>query len=669
MLRKTTTMRKLLLIFLASTSVGLAQQTTPLPQRTSIETAKREIRRDVPMTNSIRRAFEAGTRDFSGMPGPNYWQLETDFTIQVSIDPHTQTLTGSEKILVHNNSKDDWDRIVLRLDHNVFRADVPRGLSTPAEQTDGMVVTKINIAGQPIDLTEIRLGRNQPPKPGVTGLKRTVATIYLAQPIKAGSKTEVDIDWHTKLPGGPNGVGHRMTQRFDSTLFQPTQWFPRLAKYDDLRGWETSPYLGPAEFFNNFGKFDVSITMPGGWIVSGTGVLQNPEEVMTATAMERLAKILESDEETTIVAEEERGPGKATAAGEKLTWRFVADKVNDFAWATSADFIWKGTRANIPGKGYVPIYMVYEPERARLFENAASITRHAMEFYSKLWAPYPFPQLTLQDGPSAGMEYPMVINSNQGAADHEAAHQWWPMMVGTNETRYAWMDEGFNQYMNILSDADDEGVAASLDGLGQAYGRISGSEDEAPLMWSANDAGTGYGFQTYQKTPLMLSMLGGIVGDDAIIQAMKKYTEAWTFKHPSPWDYMFFMNRELGQNLEWFWYYWLFTTESVEGSIANVSTAGTKTTVTVKQAGQMPSPVVLKVEFEAGTEAVQAMSNAKVVDENTVVVTWPVDVWWEGSRTFDAVLAFGPRKIKKITLDPHRRFPDRDVTDNVWPRE
>jgi hypothetical protein len=662
-------MRKLLLILLASTSVSLAQQNNPLPQRTSVETSKREIRRDVPMTNSIRKAFEAGTRDFSGKPGPNYWQLETDFTIQVSLDPHTQTLTGSEKILVHNNSKDDWDRIVLRLDHNIFRADVPRGLSTPAEQTEGMVVTKINIAGKSIDLTELRLGRNQAPRPGVTGLKKTVATIYLAEPIKAGSKTELEIDWHTKLPGGPNGVGHRMTQRFDSTLFQPTQWFPRLAKYDDLRGWETSPYLGPAEFFNNFGKFDVSITVPGGWIVSGTGVLQNPQEVMTAASIERFNKVLESDEETTIVAEEERGPGKATAAGEKLTWRFVADKVNDFAWATSADFIWKGTRANIPGKGYVPIYMVYEPERARLYENAAKITRHSLEFYSDLWAPYPFPQLTLQDGPSAGMEYPMVINSNQGAADHEAAHQWWPMMVGTNETRYAWMDEGFNQYMNILSEADAAGTVASLDGLGQAYGRISGSEDEAPLMWSANDAGSGYGFQTYQKTPLMLSMLGGIVGDDAIIQAMKKYTAAWAYKHPSPWDYMFFMNQELGQNLEWFWYYWLFTTESVEGSIANVSTAGSKTTVTVKQAGQMPSPVVLKVELEPGREEIQAMSNAIVLDDNTVVVTWPVDVWWEGSRTFDAVLDLGRRKIKKITLDPHGRFPDKDVTDNIWPRE
>jgi hypothetical protein len=662
-------MRKLLFVFLLSSSVSFAQQTGSTVQRNTIDTDYRAIRRDVPMTNSILKAFEAGTRNFSGKPGPNYWQLETDFTIQVSLDPHTQTLTGTEKILVHNNSKDDLDRIVLRLDHNIFRGDVPRGFSIPAEQTEGMVVTRINVAGEEIDLTEIRLRRGQTPKNGVSGLKKTIATIYLAQPIKAGSKTELEIDWHTKLPGGTEGQGHRMTQRFDSTLFQPTQWFPRLAKYDDLRGWETSPYLGPAEFYNNFGKFDVSITVPGGWIVSGTGVLQNPKEVMTAPSIERFGKILESDEETTIVAEDERGPRKATAFGEKLTWHFVADKVNDFAWATSADFIWKGTRADIPGKGYVPIYMVYEPERARNYENAARITRHALEFYSKLWAPYPFPQLTLQDGPSAGMEYPMVINSNQGVADHETAHQWWPMMLGTNETRYGWMDEGFNQYMNILSDADSRGVPARLDGLGQSYGRISGSEDEAPLMWSANDAGMGYGFQTYQKTPLMLSMLGGIVGDEAVISAMKKYTASWAFKHPSPWDFMFFMNHELGQNLEWFWYYWLFTTESVDGSISDVKTEGGKTTVTLRQDGQMPSPVVLRVEFEANSPDLKPSPNAEILDPNTAEVTWPVDVWWGGSKTFDAVLDFGPRKIKKITLDPHGRFPDRDVSDNVWPKQ
>lgn len=661
-------MRSLFFFLLLSSSFAFAQDNSLKPLRSSIETNTRDIRQYVPMTNSIRNAFEEGTRDFTGKPGPNYWQLETDFTIKASLDPSTQTITGSEKILVHNNSNEDLTQIVLRLDHNIFRADVPRGFSTPAEQTEGMIVTGIKVAGETVDLDAGPIRRDDPPKLRAAGLNRTVATVYLVNPIKAGTIAEVEIDWHTKLPGGTEGRGHRMTQRFDSTLFQPTQWFPRLAKYDDLRGWETNNYLGPAEFFNNFGRFDVSLTVPAGWIVSGTGVLQNPEEVLTPKAIQQLSKVLDTDEEVTIVGEDEKGAGKSTLLGDKLTWRFVADKVNDFAWATSDRFIWKATRAMIPEKGPIPIHMVFIPERARYFENAAQRTRHALEYYSKLWAPYPFPQLTLQDGPSAGMEYPMVINSNQGAADHETAHQWWPMMLGTNETRYGWMDEGFNQYMNILSAADAAGKPYSLDGYGQSYGRTSGSEDEAPLMWSANYAGIGYGFQTYQKTPLMLSMLGGIVGDEAVINAMKKYTDTWAYKHPSPWDYMFFMNHALGQNLEWFWYYWLFTTEAVEGSIQNVQTSDGKTSVIVRQDGEMPSPVVLKVEFEGEGSAIKTMTNAKMIDATTAEVTWPVTVWFDGDRTFEAVLDFGDRKIKKITLDPHGRFPDKELGNNVWPR-
>jgi hypothetical protein len=657
------------LALLATATVATAQQT---PIRKSIETSKRSIRMDVPMTNSIRKAFAAGTRDFSGKPGPNYWQLEADYAINASLDPATQTITGSEKISVHNNSKDDLRNIVLRLDHNIFRPEAQRGSSTPAEATDGMVLTSIKVVGQEVDLKALpafNRGNGAPPtKITVSGLTQTVVSINLVEPVKAGTTVELEISWHTKLPGGTQGRGHRMTQRFDDKLFQPTQWYPRLAKYDDLRGWETSPYLGPSEFYNNFGKFDVRLTVPGGWIVSGTGVLQNPNEVLTETARQRLSTVLKSDDDVIIVGETEKGPGKSTAMGDKLTWHFVADKVNDFAWATAENFIWKATRATIPGKGPIPIHMVYAPERARFFENAGKVSRHALEFYSALWAPYPFPQFTMQDGPSAGMEYPMVINSNQGAADHETAHQWWPMVVGTNETRYGWMDEGFNQYMNILSGADTRGKPYSLDGQGQSYGRMSGSENEAPMMWSANDAGTGYSFQTYGKTPLMLSMLGGIVGDEAVINAMKKYTATWSFKHPSPWDYMFFMNNELGQNLEWFWYYWLFTTETVEGSIQDVKTVKGKTTVTVHQAGEMPSPVVLKVEFEATGAALKKVANAKMIDATTAEVTWPASVWFNGDRTFSAVMDFGERKIKKITLDPHGRFPDANTADNVWPK-
>ncbi len=634
--------------------------------------AKRAIRRNIPLTNSIEKAYRAGTRDTSGRPGANYWQLKTDYSIDASLDPETQTITGSETISLHNNSPDRLDRIVLRLDHNIYRPRVPRGFSVPAENTDGMVVTRIKINGTEIDLkfSPPRQNRGQEPqkveRSFVVGLDQTVATVNLATPIEPRSVSTIEIDWNTKLPGGDGGQGHRMTQRWESKLFQPTQWYPRLAKYDDLRGWDTNIYLGPSEFYNNYGKFDVKITVPSGWLVSGTGVLQNASEALAPFVRERLAAALKTDEELMIVKEDERGVGKALLPRDKNIWHFLAEEVNDFAWAASNEFIWRSTRANIPTKGYVPVHMFYLPERASLFANAGKNSRHALEFYSKLLIPYAFPQLTLQDGPSAGMEYPMVINSNQGAADHETFHQWIPMMVGTNETRYGWMDEGFNQYSNILSNADARGKPFDLDRLGQSYGRISGNEDEPTMMWNANYGGTFYGFQTYNKTPLMFSMLGGMVGDDALNAALKKYVETWKFKHPSPWDFTFFMNKELGRDLNWFWYYWLFTTESVNGSIKEVVLQGDKTRVTVHQAGEMPSPVVLKVEFAGGSEKIKSMPNAKMIDDNTAIVRWGEDVWFNGDRDFQAVLDLGKRTISKITLDPFGRFPDSDIKDNVW---
>jgi hypothetical protein len=460
-----------------------------------------------------------------------------------------------------------------------------------------------------------------------------------------------------------------MSQRWADTLFQPTQWYPRVAVYDDLRGWDPELYLGPSEFYNNFGRFDVSIDVPGGWIVGGTGVLQNPQQVLTAAARERLTHVLASDANTMIVTPTEVGPGQATAPGDRLVWHFVADTVNDFAWVTAKKLVWEATRATIPGKGPIPINMYYQPGDAPLYAQAGERARHALEFYSKLWFPYQFPQLTLQDGPSAGMEYPMVINANQGAADHETFHQWAPMTVSNNETWYGWMDEGFNQYSNILSAADVQHVLPNLDRRGQSYGATSGEEAEPPMMWNANYAGPAfYGFTTYNKTPLMLSMLGGIVGDSAVWHAQSEFGKAWMFKHPSPWDYMFFMNHALNKDLSWFWYYWLFTTERVDGSIESVKTNGATASVVVKQGGQMPSPIILKVGLAANGPAIRPMKNATMIDDHTAIVTWPVDVWFPGSRTFTANLDFGGRRIESIQLDPGCRFPDKYPADNMWPR-
>jgi hypothetical protein len=408
--------------------------------------------------------------------------------------------------------------------------------------------------------------------------------------------------------------------------------------------------------------------------------LQNPQDVLTPAARERLAAAIKTDNETMIVGTDEVGPGKATAmpaSGDRLVWRFLADTVNDFAWATAKKFNWRALRANIPTKGFVPIHMLYLPGRAAAYDSAGVFSRHALEFYSKLWFPYQFPQLTLQDGPSAGMEYPMVINSNAGAADHETFHQWAPMVVGNNESWYGWMDEGFNQYANILSGAARRGVAPVLDGLGRRYGNLSGDESEIPMMGNANygqPTNVGYGFTTYSKTPLVLSSLGGVVGSDTAVQrAQSDFGKAWMFKHPSPWDYMFSMGHTLRSkpgvgDLGWFWNYWLFTTESNEASLVCGDLSSARPTVTVKQDGQMPSPIVLRVDFAEGKEAIKPMANSVMAGDRAAIVTWPADVWFPGDKTYKAQLSFGGRKIEKVTLDPGGRFPDKNTADNQCPR-
>jgi hypothetical protein len=643
-----------------------------LPVAAAAQAPTRAIRRDIPLTNMIRRALAAGTRDSTGRPGRNYWQTQVDYTIHARLDVPAMRITGRETVVIHNNSDSAMRSIQLRLDQNLFSANVPRAETVP-EITDGMRVTRMTFNGEPVDLDPPPRRRGAPGGPppvqlAASGMATTSASISLPTPIAPHGTATLEAEWSFKAPASDNGRGLRMGSWGDS-LVQVAEWYPRVAVYDDLRGWDTEPYLGPSEFYNNFGHFDVTIDAPAGWIVGATGVLQNPAEVLTPTARERLSHALESDSVRPVVTAAERGPGRSTVDGTRLSWHYVADFVNDFAWSSSDRFVWDVTRATIPEKGAIPVNLLYVPSHAAQYVQAGPLAQHALEFYSALWMPYVFPQLTLSDGPDTGMEFPMFIGSASGAADHETGHEWWPMMVGTNETWYGFMDEGFNQYMNRLSASDRSHQPANLDGLGQSYGRTSGSENEAPLMWNANYGGPMYSFQAYSKAPLMLSMLGGIVGDTAVWRAHSAYAKAWLFKHPSPWDYAFFMSDALKRDLGWFWYYWLFTTESVEGSIATAKTAAGRTTVTVRQDGEMPSPVVLRVTFAPRGAAIRPMKNAVMTDSVTAVVTWPVDVWFNGSRTFDAVLDFGPRAIEKITLDPSCRFPDRDATDNVWPRQ
>jgi hypothetical protein len=648
--------------------LGSAQQPARYPERA--------IRRDVPLTDMIRRAFAAGTRDSSGHPGPGYWQLWTDYTIAARLDPASGLVTGHERVVVRNASDSALSELLLRLDQNLFSPNVARAQAVPG-LTDGMQVTSLSFDGQPVDLNppprRRRFGPNAAQQVTLAAYDtgQTLALITLPTPVAPRDSFTLEADWHFTVPKVVSPMrGERMGAWGDS-LYQVAQWYPQVAVYDDLRGWDTDPYLGGSEFYNTFGHFDVTLDLPAGWLVGATGVLQNPAAVLSPLERERLTQVLGADSTVRILGPDEFGPGKATAVGDRLAWHFVADTVADVAWAASNQFVWDATHATIPGKGDIPVYIMYLPGHERQYAPAGPIARHALEFYSRLWMPYTFPSLTMVDGPELGMEYPMFIMSSTGASDHEIGHQWWPMMVGTNETWYGFMDEGFNQYMNILSRDDRQHQPAILDGYGQLYGRVSGDEREAPLMWDANYGGPMYSFQAYGKAPMMLSMLGGIVGDTAVWRAMSAYAQTWRFKHPSPWDYAFFLDGALHRDLGWFWYSWLFTTDAVNGSIQAVHTEGSRTTVTVRQDGEMPSPVVLAVHFapSRGGPALKRMPNATIVDDSTAIVTYPVDVWFTGQRSFDARLEFGARKIERIVLDPHCRFPDADVDDNTWPRQ
>ncbi|MGH7590673.1 MAG: M1 family metallopeptidase [Gemmatimonadales bacterium] len=493
-----------------------------LPVPITAQQPPRAIRRTIPITRAFAAGLASGARDSLGTPGARYWQLRTDYVIDAKLDAATGLLTGHETVKITNPSDSTLRVVYVRLLQNLFAPDVERAETVP-ELTSGIKVTRLIANGTAVNVDSVAEQWSH----------TTIVRVRLTQPIPAHGTGALEADWSFTVPDVPlDERGERMG-RWGHRLYQVAQWYPQLAMYDDLRGWNTDPHLGTAEFFNNFGSFDVHLDLPAGWLVGATGVLEDPDSVLTPMVRQRLAHAVDSDSQITIVAADERGAGKATLAGERLMWHFKADSVADFAWATSNEYVWDATRATIPGKGVIPINLFYWPEHTE-YKQTGVYARHALEFYSKLWMPYAFPQLTQVDGPEGGMEYPMFIMSGagRGVTDHETGHQWWPMMVGVNETWYGWMDEGFNQYMNRLSAFDFRDQPANNDSLGQTYGRVSGREDEPIMMWDGNYAGPMYGYTTYGKAPLMLSALGGIVGDTAVWRAMSGYAHAWRFKHP-----------------------------------------------------------------------------------------------------------------------------------------
>lgn len=596
----------------------------------------RFARPDLPDPNEYRSA--------SGRPGPAYWQQRADYEIRATLDPAAGTLSGEQTITYANRSPDTLAFVWVQLDQNLFATGSEGAQAFPgdagAASDGGFEILRVASGG-----TE--LGHR---------IRDTQMRVELAQPLAPGGTVAIDIDWSFRVPeDGAQRMGR------DGDHFLLAQWYPRMAVYDDLNGWNTMPYLGQGEFYLEYGDFDVALTVPATYLVGATGTLENPAEVLTAEQRAALDRARAGSEVVHVVtAAELADPAsfRPTTQG-NLTWRFRAENVRDFALAAGPRLLWDATA----WEG-TAIHALYRPE-ATAWSEAAAMTRHSLDFYSGYLIPYPYPTATAIEGPVFGMEYPMVVfvapeplrEDLFDVLDHEWGHMWFPMIVGTDERRHAWMDEGIDTFMNLLSkeiyfpESDPvlentaQYAAAILSYREQPIGSLP--DEFAP-------EGPGLGIGAYVKPAVMLTALRELAGHELFDATLASYARAWAWRHPSPADFYRHMEDGVGMELGWFWYNWIETTQTQDLAILGVDQSEVggewQVTVTIDQRGRLLMPA-----------AVTATSGAA-----TTTVTIPVEAFY-GTDRATATLTL-PVRADRIVVNEGPEWGDINPQNNVWTR-
>jgi hypothetical protein len=482
----------------------------------------------------------------------------------------------------------------------------------------------------------------------------TLVRVFLPEPIASGGSVELELEWRFQVPGAwAFRTGH-----IDSEVFAVAQWYPQVGVVDDVFGYDEDPYLGDGEFYLDYGTFDVSLDVPEGWLVAASGELQNAEEVLPESARARLTAALASDSALRVAEASELSTSQPSGAS--TTWRFRAEQVRDFAFAASKRYVWDAVGADVGGeRGRVLVHALYDPALEH-WADAADYSKHALEFFSREFFPYPYPHATAAFGPIGGMEYPMLVFISPGAPGeflygvlaHELAHQWFPMVVGSREAAYAWMDEGFSTYAGTRATGDFFGNQLARIREALPYRQVAAAELEVPVMQHTDHVRTelARSVAAYEKPATLLHSLRRALGEEVFDRAFRAYADAWSFKHPYPWDFFAMVEAEAGQDLNWFWRPWFYDTVTLDQAIEDVvpAPAGVRVTVTNLSGGVMP--VELWLEFE---------------DETSQSVVWPTDVWAGTRRVTRIVTASKP--VARVLLDPQQHYPDMDRRNNTWP--
>ena len=609
------------------------------------------------------------TRSASGKPGHAYWQNSADYKIDVNLNESTKEISGSETITYTNNSPDALDFLWMQLDQNLFKID-SRGKSiVPIRGSRNGDKGQNFDGGYGINTIQLiyKKGRRSTEVNTTYTIVDTRMKVNLPKALEAnGGTVGIKIDFSFTSPDyGSDRMGVLETK--NGRVFTLAQWYPRMCVYDDVSGWNTLPYLGAGEFYLEYGTFDVNITAPSTHIVVCSGALLNPSEVYTQEQQNRLKKAEASDATVMIRSESEvTQPSSRPTNSPTLTWKFRIENSRDVAWASSAAFILDAARINLPSGKKSLAMSAYPVESVGQdgWSRSTEYTKASVEHYSEKWLEYPYPAAINVAGNEGGMEYPGIVFCNYesktarlwGVTDHEFGHIWFPMIVGSNERLHAWMDEGFNTFINSLStDAFNNGEYKERKTNMHQMSSVFVNDRLEPIYTSPDNVKErNLGVLAYYKPSMGLVLLREqILGPERFDEAFTAYIDRWAYKHPTPDDFFRTMENVAGEDLRWFWRSWFINSWKLDQAVTGVKYVKNDPTqgaiITIENLEQMPMPVVIELKTKSG---------------NVTRKTLPVEIWkrnvsWEFKVDTTEELA-------KVVIDPDYVLPDVNSLNNKW---
>jgi len=606
-------------------------------------------KKQVFIPHEVQKAYKNNTRSFTGKPGENYFQNHSQYTIEADFNPETGLLEGKETIVYTNNSPDDLSLIPLRVYMNIFKKGAERDFGLPSEDLhDGVQINSVSVNGTDVEKSQdMRMDKRN----------GTVRYLFLKESVKTGGKVKIYLEWTVQLP---TNVTIRMGQ-YEKNSWFVGYWYPQISVYDDISGWDTHPFTGSAEFYNDFCDYDVTITVPKEYMVWATGTLQKPEKHYQSGVLKRYKQAHNTEEIIPVVTEKDIDNNKVLKGNNK--WQFKAKGVPDFAFAVSKHYIWDATSVEVDqNTGRRTFVSSVYKKSSESFKKVAEVAKETIDLLSDsvMRVSFPYPEMTVFNG-SGGMEYPMIINDGDTPdyintvhlTAHEIGHNYFPFYVMTNESYYAFMDEGLISFLP----RDVEGYLADnpnfdpFRSITMDFKRRAGNMKEVPLMvksYMLSDYSS-YRLHAYVRPANAFYFLRDMIGHDKFHEIIKIYIDRWKKKHPTPYDFFYTFEDVLGKDLSWYWEPWFFEFGYPDLAIGEVSVTNSSVEVDIKKLGNVPIPLQLTIQYKDGSK--------KVIRKDA-------SVWKEGNSKYSLNLKRN-KKIEKIEIGAPK-IPDAVEENNHY---